>query len=313
MVAHTLETTMTQQRADRPLFLLGPARSGTTLLYRLLCLHPDAAWVSNYVARMPGLPLLAGLNRVAVAAPGAQRRIWFGGESSNAYVYGRRRSLTDRLFPMPVEGEPLFRRAGLSPTGLAGGVESADAGRRLRRAIGRIRSSSGAGVFVNKRIANIYRVAPLIQAFPEARFVALVRDGRAVSLSLSKVDWWPGSTVPWYGATPTEWAAQGGDPWELCARNWVEELRVMEEGLRGVPATQVHRLRYEDLVSDPAAVLDRVAGFAGLSPSAEWRTRLDAVAFPDRNEAWRTALEPSALATISHVQAATLAAYGYDR
>lgn len=303
---------MTRQQADRPLFLLGPARSGTTLLYRLLCLHPDAAWVSNYVARMPSFPLLGALNRVSFAATAAQRRVWFGGESSNAYVYGQRRSLTDRLFPMPVEGEPLFRRAGLSPTGLASGVGPGDAARMLRRAVERVRASSGGSVFVNKRIANIYRVTPLRRAFPEARFVVLVRDGRAVSLSLSKVDWWPGSTVPWYGGTPTEWTAQGGDPWELCARNWVEELRVMEEGLRGVPAPQILRLRYEDLVSDPIATLTDMAAFAGLPQSSEWRRRLDAVAFPDRNEAWRTVLDPSALATITRVQAATLAAYGYD-
>jgi hypothetical protein len=33
--------------AAGPLFLVGVPRSGTTLLYKLLCLHPDVAYISN--------------------------------------------------------------------------------------------------------------------------------------------------------------------------------------------------------------------------------------------------------------------------
>ena len=39
--------------SEAPVFLLGPARSGTSLLYKLLCLHRDVAFISNYVARAP--------------------------------------------------------------------------------------------------------------------------------------------------------------------------------------------------------------------------------------------------------------------
>ena len=35
------------------------------------------------------------------------------------------------------------------------------------------------------------------------RFVVLVRDGRAVAESLSRVDWWETNHVWWYGGTPT--------------------------------------------------------------------------------------------------------------
>ena len=41
-------------------FILGPARSGTTLLYKGLCLHPDVAFISNWSARFPRLPVVAG-------------------------------------------------------------------------------------------------------------------------------------------------------------------------------------------------------------------------------------------------------------
>ena len=160
-------------------------------------------------------------------------------------------------------------------------------------------------------IGNIYRVPALRDAFPNARFVALVRDGRAVALSLSRVDWWPTSTVVGYGGTPDRWAAEGGDPWELCARNWVDELTAMEQGLEGVADAQLLRLRYEDLIAEPLAQLDAIATFAGLSPRASWHGAVGRVRFPDRNDAWRERLDADALATIEAVQTPTLERYGY--
>ncbi|MBV9253816.1 MAG: sulfotransferase, partial [Actinobacteria bacterium] len=38
---------------EQPLFLVGAPRSGTSLLYKALCLHPDAAYISNWVNRFP--------------------------------------------------------------------------------------------------------------------------------------------------------------------------------------------------------------------------------------------------------------------
>ena len=97
-------------------FVVGPARSGTTLLYKALCLHPEVAYISNWRSRVPWLPGVTILNRVASRMPSMQRRVWFGW-GSNAYAYGRVRSIRDRLFPAPVEGEPVYTRAGVARPG----------------------------------------------------------------------------------------------------------------------------------------------------------------------------------------------------
>ncbi|HYJ60561.1 MAG TPA: sulfotransferase [Actinomycetota bacterium] len=316
MVGPTVEGNVASPRGEpgspeAPVFLVGPARSGTSLLYKLLCLHPDAAFISNYVARAPWAPWLASVNRIAARAPERRHRVWFGGSGTNAYVYGERRPLADRLFPMPVEGEPVFARAGLPPDAMPAEARRSEAERRLRAAIRSVRAADGGAVLVNKRIANIYRVPALLGAFPAARFVALVRDGRAVALSLSKVDWWPSSTVVGYGGTPERWAAQGGDPWELCARNWVDELAAMERGLEVVPGGQILRLRYEDVIAAPRARLGEVRAFAGLDDSAAWDAAIDHVRFPDRNDAWLDVLDPAARATIDEIQGSVLERYGY--
>lgn len=39
-------------------FIVGAARSGTSLLYKVLCLHPQTAFISNWLARTPSMPAM---------------------------------------------------------------------------------------------------------------------------------------------------------------------------------------------------------------------------------------------------------------
>src|SRR5438270_13891304 len=84
------------------LFIAGAPRSGTTLVYKALALHPDVTYTSNWLRRRPGWRWLSALNRIPAAAPRLRHRYWFGAES-NAYRYGDRRSFAERVFPNPVE------------------------------------------------------------------------------------------------------------------------------------------------------------------------------------------------------------------
>jgi hypothetical protein len=294
--------------ASNAVFLIGAARSGTSLLFKALCLHPDAAWISNWVRRAPWAPQLAVLNRLPRSRPDGARRAWFD-DDSNAYVYGKPRSLARRLYPAPVEGEPVFAHCGIPE--LEPAAAKPDAPQRLRRSFAAIQRYGGGTVVVNKRIANNRRIPLLAEAFPKARFVVLVRDGRAVARSLGAVDWWEESVVWWYGGTPREWASEGRDPLEICARNWVEELREIEEGLEAVPDDQVMRLTYESLIAEPVSALQAVARFAGLRTDSSWTTALGKLRFPDRNDGWRSRMSEDDVARIEEFQRDALVAHGY--
>jgi len=293
-----------------PVFLVGPARSGTSLVYKTLCLHPDVSYISNWAARFPSLPELGVLNRLGPIFPATRSRAWFG-EDSNAYVYGRRRRWSERMFPMPVEGEPVYAACGIKAADLGGAAASGEPAQTLVRSFERLRASSGGDVLVSKRIGNNRRIGFLASAFPTARFIAIVRDGRAVALSLSRVDWWQRYILPWYGGTPARWAAEGRDPWEACARNWVEDLHAIEAGLAAVPGDRVLRLSYESFVGAPLDSLGRVSEFTGLLPRAAWYEALGRLEFPNKN-GWHTGLDPEALETITAIQKRELEAYGYD-
>ena len=47
-----------------PVFIVGCGRSGTTIVYELLCEHPDFAWFSSYAERWPAFPQLEALTRL---------------------------------------------------------------------------------------------------------------------------------------------------------------------------------------------------------------------------------------------------------
>jgi hypothetical protein len=288
-------------------FILGAARSGTSLLYKVICLHPESDYFNNWMRRLPRLPALSVANRVARHTPRARARVWFGADS-NAYVYARSRSLAARLYPMPVEGEPVYAACGI---GEAAGPPRPQQVRALRRSVTGAVRWGGGGHFVNKRVANNRRIELLVEAFPGARFIDLTRDGRAVALSLSRVDWWEGSAVWWYGGTPQAWREAGGDPWELCARNWVEEVRAIDAGLAAVPADQVLALSYEGFVAEPVETARRLAGFMGLSDDRPWLDAIRGLRFPDRNRSWADQLSADAVARIEAVQTEELERRGY--
>lgn len=290
------------------LFILGAPRSGTSLVYRALALHPDAAWINNYQRRIPPARPLAGLNRVAAAMPATRARVWFGADGGNAYCYNKQRSVLDRWFPQPVEGEPLFRHRSLPEQSDSRQPTSEQL--QLRDDFRRIARFSGGSVMVSKRIGHNLRIPLLHSIFPTARFIDLRRDGRAVAASLMRVDWWEDESLWWYDGTHEQATAEGYDPALLAATHWVHEVEAIATGLRAVPTDHVLHVRYEQLVSQPMDTLAEVAAFGGLAADARWDAALQHLRFPDRNSSWRDWLADRA-DDVTAVQSEQLIALGY--
>ena len=294
-----------------PVFLIGAPRSGTSLLYKSLALHDDFSYISNYNERLPRWGSVAVLNRLPARLPQARRKVWFGGKGGNAYVYNGRRPLVHKLLPMPTEGESLFARCGVPESPPPADLPTDAAIGALRASFERLRTCGGGQRLLCKRIANNLRLPLLAEAFPDATFVLLTRDGRAVANSLRKVNWWPGFWVFWYGSTTDQWESAGGDPWELAARHWVEEVQAIECGLTALPHDQLISLSYEDFVADPVGRLAEIAERSGLRTSGPWLAELRRLSYPDHNESWRTQLDAGTLATIERIQRDTLRRHGY--
>jgi LPS sulfotransferase NodH len=288
--------------------LLGAGRSGTTLLYKLLASHRDIGYFSNYQARWPGWPSTALAHRLLRRLPRLARAAWFGADGG-AYL-GRRRAPWRAWVPMPAEAEAVYARCGAT-------LDAADAAddevaTRLRAAFESVRRWGGGRVQLSKRTANNRRIALLQRAFPQARYIHLLRDGRAVAQSSLQVDWWAEHRLFWAGKTPRQLQAEGQDPLAVAAQNWVESLQTIERGLGLLDPAAVIELRYEALLQDPATQLRRILDFVGVrtDDAAFWAT-VAGLGLAPRPEGWARQWTAAQQALVAGIQHTTLARWGY--
>ena len=76
-----------------------------------------------------------------------------------------------------------------------------------------------------------------------------------------------------------------------------------ESGLADVPADQVLRIRYEDLVAAPMTVLPQIAGFAGLDPAnPTWLAELERIRFPNKTLRGRPRSHSEQQAALAHLE-----------
>lgn len=104
-------------------------------------------------------------------------------------------------------------------------------------------------VWVDHTPENINYASALLRLFPEATFVHIVRDGRAVANSILPLDWGPNTII-----RAATW-------WQLM----VEDGLALETRL---PPEQIIRLSYEQLLYDPERTVRRLSEELDLSYEA---------------------------------------------
>jgi Sulfotransferase family len=184
--------------------------------------------------------------------------------------------------------------------------------RRLHRWCEWYRQSHGKARFVNKHPRNSMRIAYLRRAFPDARFIHVIRDGRAVVSSiLAQIGRRERRQKRPMGgfAKPPGWRALLRDDLaEQTALQWqaiVRHVREQREEL-GDAYTEV---RYETLCAQPRETYRTLFAFAGLTNDAAALAGIPEQL--DVSEGWRERLTPEQLATIEKAAGDLLRELGY--
>jgi hypothetical protein len=182
----------------------------------------------------------------------------------------------------------------------------------VRRLFALHAARAGKPRYGNKTPVHVLSLGKIIELFPEARIVHIIRDGRDVALSYLDVD---------FGPTTIEGAA-------LRWRRYVSAGR--RSGLRLGPASY-HELRYEHLVDQPEQVLRALCGFLGVEFEKEmlrFFERADEVrsgiALPQYHGGlsqpltrgmrdWRAQMSPSKVARFESLAGDVLDELGYER
>lgn len=200
-------------KIDRPIFIVGTGRSGTTIFYNLICGHGDLGWFYEnwltYHTRIPSLISLFASLIILYKLPPISTRY-------------RKRG----WFPKPSEAYPVWdmfhpvENGAASPPFTEEDVDLANV-ELMRSVIKKHLYYSKTSRFVSKNTRNSRRMRYLHKIFPDALFIHVIRDGRAVANSLLHVGFWSDLPLWWCGGyTPAQLKEQGEDSALLAAKHW---------------------------------------------------------------------------------------------
>ena len=328
---------------EEPVLLIGCARSGTTLLYNILSEVPllwSIGHESKRIIEQYHSPSFKDWEFGSLSAADLT-------EESRAYIQSRflaeaapgtywrrvntlRRVINRSEFYRAVKrrGRTLESASSVSNAIPGAGLELF---RSLVRAYNRIRIPRASIRLLEKTPENCLRLPFLTKLFPDARVIYLPRDGRANVHSLME-GWrqphlFPGYITPIPVTSPGQnrgrwaftlipgWRALVDEPLEvICAHQWVKCNEEVCEYEASPEARPILTIRYEDLVTDTATSLERIAEFLGLStadiPSfGRELPEVNAVSSPDMNK-WQ--LEREAIERVIPILAPTMAKLGYS-
>lgn len=275
-------------RNDRPIFVVGCPRSGTTLLQLMLHAHPGIAIPPESRFLVRAYRKRARFGDLGVKRNRRRLARWLVGHKRN------------RMRALEVDTEALQRQivAGPPTVGSAVGI----AFRAYAARFGKTR-------WGDKRPGYWRDLDVVLRLFPDAQVVHIVRDARACVASLQRMPWWRGGVV---GAVAT---------WNLA-------LRQTRRDTRRLPPGSYIEVHYERLVGDPEPELRRLCDFLGedYHPAMTEPARVAAYAIPERKtwhvrtagrvdtssvDAWRSQLSPEELGLVEFLAGRNLRAHGY--
>jgi hypothetical protein len=285
---------------DRPVFLVGSGRSGTTLTYHYLAIHPDLCWFSNASNRAPWLGFMPAVQRV-LDIPGL-------GDGIRRDIVAR---TGGRFGLRPVEAEIIYARAGFDDRRKMDEADFSETiSMKFRAEVARHVKWAGRSRFVSKQTSNNQHVRLLNKIFPDALFIHLVRDGRAVANSILTQGWMDSLHVWWLEDAAINQVHNYRDPIELCALHWknnVDELLACGEIL----GNRYIQIRYEDMVSDYSEFMKAVCDFCDLEVVPD---HLSLLPKPKKSldDKWKRELTAKQIDILHDTIGSKLAALGYS-
>jgi hypothetical protein len=302
-------------------FMLGTGRCGSTIVGQVAAMHPDVGFIANVDDRFAGLNRKGRLNnRIYRSLPAPLQKQ--GGRRGGA-GHGRLASGVRGVAMTPSEGYRLLDRH-VSPMlsapvrDLVAEDASAWLSARLRGFFEQRAGAQGRPLFLHK-FTGWPRAGLLHAVFPQARFVHVVRDGRAVASSLVQQPWWGGFGGPeaWgFGPLPDAdaalWLESGRSFPVLAGLEWKLLMEAFAEAQQRLPAESWLELRYEDIVEHPREPVGRLLSHLGLDWTDGFERAFDSLEFtPSRAGAYRDELSAADVQMLERALGPALRAHGY--
>lgn len=283
----TVDNAGTKKKFE-PVFIVGAPRSGTTLLAVLLDRHskvaipPETQFFADFLPSQSSGPAVSNRNEKVEKALSYSRIKDIG---------IAREQLVDVFSRLPDTWPCLLQAI----------LESYAIGQKKK-------------IIGEKSPKHIAYVPEILEAFPDARILCLVRDGRDVVRSLEKVPW-----------------AEPGNPrrTSIFCMEWVDYAGLALKYQRQYSKEQFLLVKYEDILLSPTVALEKICKFIGeefeegqLQVTAEsnvvpgwegeWKNKSTKMLDSNRVEAWRRQADNEQIWFMNSMMGKALDDLGYN-
>lgn len=224
------------EEVDRPIFIVGPHRSGTTLLYRTLAKHPNVGFYNRADRRWRASPRVAHLMTkfASIDRPVEAQKIW------DRFWNGR---------------DDVMSEADATQDAIAWYRNSVSTILRLR----------GVNRFLSKYPRLSLRMGWIDAVFPGALYIHIVRDWRAVvNSTMGRRAKRQTTSGRWYGMRIPGAEDMAELPPELVAGR---QYRITTQAIRArdaITGSRLVRVHYGELCREPEKTIRRIADHCDL-------------------------------------------------
>jgi hypothetical protein len=255
----------------KPILIIGGPGSGTTLLYQTLCSHRDVAYINHNMLR-------AGILRHGRLV----------GDRRKALLILQNLIHRDPASNLPL-GDALWIKYFGDYSYMTENNYSEEMAAYYRKKVLQVQNLWGRPRFVDKTLVNCFRVRLLNSIFPDAKFLHIIRDGRAVAFSiLNKIEI-AGDRFALFDVGFKDILGEKYQPDRSELYNyglaWAEFVRKGREA-SAVAQNRYYEVSYENLVREPYDELKKITDFCEL----DWYSEFEEKKIPhtqNMNEKWK--------------------------
>jgi len=269
-----------QGELDRPIFVVGTGRCGSTILNKMLAEHPDLSFlttasnvfpsnisIQRLVLNMWSKPIIGPLLRMRLIA-GEGWNFW------DQYVPGFSRSYRD------------FK---------AGDITKYQK-KKLLKELPQLLTNKRNRLLI--KFTGWTRIGFIKEVFPDAKIIHITRDPRAVINSMMHIDFWTGRLGPyhlnWGVLTQEELAIWNKFDQSFIALAVIEYKRILAayheslENLSQQDKQDVLDLSYSNLCEKHEESITKVLSFCDLDNHPEFMKTLSSYKLKNQNDKWKS-------------------------
>lgn len=267
-----------RNKINKPIFIIGCPRSGTGIFHQLLRLHPDIAWITPVTNRCFSL----------------RYGKFYEKPSTAKIIQDIVRYLPDILVPKKYsgpydgslkikfqyetnEGHAIWNSfCPLDDHYLDEKDLSDEAVNYFREVVRGHLEIFNKSRFVNKMPHNSMRIRYINGIFPDAKFIHILRDGRAVVNSLLKRRRLEkGSINNWWATKPKKWREYRKLPGaQQSAYQWRDIIKRIKEDRKYLKEDQYYEFKYENLIEKTNKEMKKIISFLELSPEKYFKENI---------------------------------------